>query len=457
MQSRTARMQYGNYIVNAVDTPGHSQFFHSVVQAISAVDGILLLVDATQGVQAQTLAACEIACKHNLGIVPVINKCDFATTEQQLASIEQVEDLIPECVDPVMVSAKTGSGVVDVLDAIVQHLPPASDIGKRGSPLQARIFDSSFCTYRGIVVLCRVVNGAITPGDEVRVLSSPKRQFTVASVGYLCPHEVPALSLQAGDVGFFTAGMKDLQDAPVGATVTHIGADSSEEALPGYKEATPVVWLGLFPTNPKEFTTLRRALQQLKLTDASVVFEVETSAAMGSGFRVGLSGLLHGQVVQSRLEDEFGLDLIATSPSVAYEVRAAGETEWRKVSNPSSVPDGSVAIREPYAEVDVLCREVDVGGIMKLLESRRGKIEDQRYVGGDRVRLRYVMPLADVVDDLLDTVKQLSSGYATMEFRTIESREGGLVRMDFLIAGEKVDGVTMVGVVFHALGFKQFL
>lgn len=437
-------MQFGDYIINAVDTPGHSQFFHSVVQAVSAVDGILLLIDATQGVQAQTMAACEIAHERNLGIVPVINKCDFATTEQQLASIEQVEELLPGCIDPVMVSAKTGHGVFDALDAIVTHLPPASDYGNPENPLQARIFDSSFCSYRGIVVLCRLVNGRLAPGDEIRVLSSPKRRFTVTSVGYLCPHEIPALSLEAGDVGFFTAGMKNLLDAPVGATVAHTGPESTDEGLPGYKEATPVVWLGLFPTDPEEFPLLQRALQQLKLTDASVEFEVETSAAMGSGFRIGLSGLLHGQVVQSRLEDEFGLDLIATSPSVSYEVRRPGESEWVRVANPSRVPDGSVVIREPYAEVDILCRESDLGCMMRLMETRRSKIEDQRYIGGDRVRLRYIMPLADIVDDLLDTVKQQSSGYATMEFRTMEPREGGLVRMDFLIAGEKVEGLTMV-------------
>jgi GTP-binding protein LepA len=494
VQLRAARMRWGNHIINIVDTPGHCDFASGVLQSLQAVDGVLLLVDATKGVQAQTLANLELARAKSKVVLPIVSKCDLETADVD-ACLGQLMDLLPDGVDPILTSARTGAGVVDVLDAVVRHVPPASAFGDASSALQAIVFDSFYCPYRGIVVLCRIQNGSLRAGDELRILPTSGKTFTVEAVGYLSPHEVDAAVLSAGDVGFVTAGstpnfgatdvtppmrgicandirrpltspstpvssrchsffspVKTLGDAPVGCTLVGTGPGASNDALDRYTECAPVVWMGLFPTEPNDFAALRRALQKLKLTDASLVFEVDTSPAMGTGFRCGFSGLLHGDVVQQRLEDDFDLDLIASSPSVSYHVLSEGETEWSLVSNPAEVPDGA-KVKEPIASVDILCRDEDVGAMIQLSESRRGEMVDQAYVGTDRVRLSYRIPLIEVVADLYDAVKHKSSGYATMEFRTGESREGALARMDFVIAGEKIDGLSMV--VDRAGAFKR--
>jgi GTP-binding protein LepA len=443
VQLRAARMHWRDHVVNIVDTPGHCDFAAQVGQSLDAVDGVLLLLDATKGVQAQTLANIELALEKSKTILPVINKCDLETADVD-ACLEQLMDLFPGYVDPILTSAKAGTGVEDVLNAVLLRIPPASQFGSSELPLQARIFDSFYCRYRGVVLLCRLQNGSIRPGDSLRALpGDDKKSFIVESVGFLAPHEVEAKELRAGDVGYISAGIKVLGDAPVGSTLVGAVPGSSTEVLPGYLDRKPVVFKGLFPTDPVDFTALRGALQKLKLTDASLTFDIDKSAAMGTGFRVGFSGLLHADVVQQRLEDDFDLDLVASAPSVSYLCRRENENEWSLMSNPADIPEGA-KIKEPLAHLDILCREEDVGAMIQLAESRRGELNDQSYVGANRVRLAYTLPLIEVVADFYDSVKQRSSGYATMDFRIGEHRENALARMDISIAGEKLDGLSIV-------------
>jgi small GTP-binding protein len=487
---RCARMRWRNHIINIVDTPGHCDFVAQVRQSLAAVEGVLLVVDATQGVQAQTVANLALAQDAGLTIVPVVNKIDLPTADPD-GAIEQLMDVMQfDLSDVVMTSAKTGFGVSNALDAIVDRVPAPS--GSTTSPLQALIFDSFYDSYRGIVVLIRVINGSIRKGDVIQPMrsgSSSRQSFIVDSLGFLAPHEMPCELLRAGDVGYFTAAstslyledricpynskcqtdqdrfltvvildgqhfrsstnellVKALGDAPVGDTITHAGAMAASEPLPGYQEPKPVVWCGLFPVNPAECTALRNALEKLQLTDASLVFDPDQSAAMGTGFRCGYLGLLHAATIQERLERDFGIELIASAPSVSYEISVDGQSDWTPISNPSKVPVMiKTRIRESYAAVDVLTNEEHVGALMELAQSRRGEIVDQAYIGQKRVRLSYTIPLAELVTDFYDAVKSRSRGYATIDYRVLdELRENPLARMDILIAGEPVEGLATV-------------
>lgn len=360
VQLRAARMRWGDHIIQLIDSPGHVDFSTQVSQSLGAADAVILIIDATRGVQAQTLAHLELAVKHAKLILPVINKVDLATADVD-ACLDQLIDLpgvADQAFDPVLTSAKTGVGMNDLLDAIVKHIPPAASADDQAAPLRAIIIDSFYCSYRGVIALVRLRNGSMKPRDRIVML--PARdlpaELTVESVGFLEPQEVPCDELRAGDVGFVATGVKELGELPVGGTLVGVGPGAATEPIGTFTESAPVVWTGVFPTNPADFPNLRKALQKLKLTDTSLAFEVDQSAAMGTGFRCGFSGLLHADVVSQRLSDDFDLDLITSAPSVSYHVLEQGESEWVVVANPSLVADGA-KIKEPIADVEILSRE----------------------------------------------------------------------------------------------------
>lgn len=451
IKARAARMRWRGHSVTIVDCPGHHDFSRQVEQCAAAVEGALLLVDATQGVQAQTLGSVEIALERGLELVPVINKIDLETADVD-ACREQIEDLVGiDASDAILTSAKQGVGAEAVLDAIIQRIPPPD--GDAGASLQALVFDSFYDAFRGVVVLVRVVNGTLRRGDRVRTMQQAGRggEFIVDSVGVLAPDEQTCASLAAGDVGFFTAAIKRTGDMPVGETVTHAGVAAAQAALPGYSEMKPVVFCGMFPTSAADFPSLRDALEKLQLQDSSLIFEPDNSAALGSGFRVGFLGMLHMSVTHERLEREFGLELISSAPSVAYNVRTSEADEWRAISNPSMIPDGAVKIQEPYAAVDIICGEEFVGALMELAQKRRGEIQDQQYVGQTKVKLSYLMPLAELVTDFHDGVKSRSRGYASLDYNVVDMRQNALQRMDVVVAGSVVDGWVGVRLFARAL------
>lgn len=350
-------MRWSSHIIQLVDSPGHVDFATQVSQSLGAADAVILVIDATRGVQAQTLAHLELAIKHSKSILPVINKIDLPTADVD-ACLDQLIDLPGIGYDPVLTSAKTGAGILDLLDTIVAHVPPAATPAEASAPLRAIIIDSFYCSYRGVIALIRLRDGSMRPGDKLRMLSAPTASphLTVDSVGFLEPQEVLCEELQAGDVGFVATGVKELGELPVGGTLVGAGPDAATEAIGTFVESAPVVWMGIFPSDPVDFANLRKALQKLKLTDTSLAFEVDQSAAMGTGFRCGFSGLLHADVVSQRLLDDFELDLITSAPSVSYHVREHDGGEWVVVANPSLIPDGA-KIKEPIADVEILARE----------------------------------------------------------------------------------------------------
>lgn len=443
---QAARMNYTatdgeQYVLNLIDTPGHVDFSYEVSRSLIACEGALLVVDASQGVEAQTLANVYLALEHDLEIIPVLNKIDLpgAEPERVIGEIEEIVGL--DCSGAIRASAKEGIGIGEILESIVHLVPPPQD--NVNKPLRALIFDSYYDPYRGVIVYFRVVDGTVKPGDKIRLMAS-KKEYEIDELGVLSPTQVPVEELHAGEVGYLAAAIKAVEDARVGDTIT-LAEAPAEAALPGYKEAKPMVFCGLFPTNADQFEDLRDALEKLKLNDAALNYEPETSSAMGFGFRCGFLGLLHMEIVQERLEREYNLDLITTAPSVVYKVTTI-QGEMLEIDNPSLLPPPQERekIEEPYVRIEMILPEEYVGALMELCQVRRGEFKDMRYLTLGRTTLVYDLPLAEVVTDFFDQLKSRSRGYASMEYMLIGYRDNPLVRLDVLINGDPVDSLSTI-------------
>ncbi|MDY7002864.1 MAG: translation elongation factor 4 [Cyanobacteriota bacterium] len=443
---QAARMNYRaengeEYVLNLIDTPGHVDFSYEVSRSLAACEGALLVVDASQGVEAQTLANVYLALEHNLEIIPVLNKIDLPGAEPDRVK-QEIEEIIGlDCSGAILASAKEGIGIPEILESIVKLVPPPQDT--IDEKLRALIFDSYYDPYRGVIVYFRVMDGTIAKGDRIRLMASGK-EYEIDELGVLSPTQKPVQELHAGEVGYLGAAIKAVEDARVGDTIT-LAKKQAQAPLPGYTEAKPMVFCGLFPTDADQFPDLREALDRLKLNDAALSYEAETSSAMGFGFRCGFLGLLHMEIVQERLEREYNLDLIVTSPSVVYQVTTSKE-EVILVDNPNLLPDPNLRekIEEPYVQVEMITPEEYVGTLMELGQSRRGIFKDMKYLARGRTTLIYEIPLAEVVTDFFDQMKSRSRGYASMEYHLIGYRENPLVKLDIMINAEPVDALAVI-------------
>jgi GTP-binding protein LepA len=443
---QAARMNYTardgeQYVLNLIDTPGHVDFSYEVSRSLAACEGALLVVDASQGVEAQTLANVYLALEHNLEIIPVLNKIDLPGAEPDRVKSEIEEIIGLDCSGAILASAKEGIGITEILESIVYLVPPPQDTIQE--PLRALIFDSYYDPYRGVIVYFRVMDGTVKKGDRVRLMVS-RKEYEIDELGVLSPNQIQVDELHAGEVGYLAAAIKSVEDARVGDTIT-IAKAPANEPLPGYTEAKPMVFCGLFPTDADQFEDLREALEKLRLNDAALQYEPETSSAMGFGFRCGFLGLLHMEIVQERLEREYDLDLITTAPSVIYRVIKI-DGEVLEIDNPSALPDPQYRekIEEPYVKVDIITPEEFVGPLMELSQTRRGQFADMKYLTQGRTTLTYEIPLAEVVTDFFDQMKSRSRGYASMEYHLIGYRENPLVKLDVLINGEPVDPLATI-------------
>jgi GTP-binding protein LepA len=424
------------WALNLIDTPGHVDFAYEVSRAIAACEGALLIVDATQGIQAQTLANLYLAMEHDLEIIPVLNKIDLPVADVPAATEELVELLGVDEGDIIKISAKTGEGVVDVLDAIVDRVPAPKTTQEE---TRALVFDSYYDPYRGVVSLTRLVDGELKKGDEVRAMRSDER-FELLEVGCYTPKPTALPALRAGEVGYIIAGLKDIEALRVGDTATLV-ANPAAEPLPGYAQALPTVFSGLYPTDGDDFERLRDALSKLQLNDASLFYEPENSR-MGFGFRCGFLGLLHMEIVQERLEREFDLDLIASSPSARYEVVVNGEVEI--VTNPSDLPDAFEEIREPVVRATLISPKEYVGAVMGLCHERRGEQVGMEYISARRVQLTYDMPLAEIITDFFDALKSRTRGYASFDYEFEGYEASDLVKVEVLVSGDVVDALSII-------------
>jgi GTP-binding protein LepA len=446
IKAHAVRMMYKardgqTYQLNLIDTPGHVDFSYEVSRSLASCEGALLVVDASQGVEAQTLANAYLAIHHGLDIIPVINKIDLPSADV-LATQEAIEKAVGlDATDAIPVSAKTGQGVDEVLEAIVHRLPPPT--GDPNAPLQALIFDSWFDSYRGVIVLVRVMQGTMRKGQRIRMMYNSK-SFEIESMGVLCPKPVEIAELIAGEVGFFAATIKNVGDTKIGDTVTD-DAHPAAHALPGFEDIKPMVFSGLYTVDSHEHTLLRDALEKLRLNDSSFFFEPESSVALGFGFRCGFLGLLHMEIIQERLEREYELDLITTAPGVRYHITLTDGKEI-EVDNPSRWPEPQSisSIREPIITAKILTNEEYVGGIFKLVEEKRGKQLNFEYVTPTRVMLTYELPLNEIVLDFYDRLKSISRGYASLDYQLAGEWESPMVKLDILIAGEPVDALSII-------------
>jgi GTP-binding protein LepA len=443
---QAARMNYTakdgqQYVLNLIDTPGHVDFSYEVSRSLVACEGALLVVDASQGVEAQTLANVYLALEHNLEIIPVLNKIDLPGAEPDRVKREIEEIIGLDCSGAILASAKEGIGVDEILESIVHLIPPPPDTVDQ--KLRALIFDSYYDSYRGVIVYFRVMDGTVKKGDRIRLMATGK-EYEIDELGVLSPNQVQLESLHAGEVGYLAASIKAVSDARVGDTITLASAPAAEP-LPGYTEAKPMVFCGMFPTDADQYQDLKEALEKLKLNDAALNYEPETSSAMGFGFRCGFLGLLHMEIVQERLEREYDLDLVITAPSVVYRV-TTNKGEVLFIDNPSTLPDPQLRekIEEPYVQVDIITPEEYVGTLMELSQNRRGTFKDMKYLTVGRTNLIYELPLAEVVTDFFDQMKSRSRGYASMEYHLIGYRENPLVRLDIMINGDPVDSLAMI-------------
>jgi len=429
------------YQLNLIDTPGHVDFSYEVSRSLQACEGALLVVDASQGVEAQTLANTYLALHHNLEIIPVINKIDLPAAEPERIR-EQIETIIGlDARDAILASAKQGTGIHEILEAIVHLVPPPK--GSADAPLRALIFDSWFDTYRGVIILLRVVDGRLRLGQKIRLWSNGQ-VYEVETLGYQSPKAVPCDELSAGEVGYLSANIKTVSDAKIGDTIVD-HQDPAAEPLPGFEEIKAMVFAGLYPVESHEHGLLRDALEKLRLNDSAFSFEPENSVALGFGFRCGFLGLLHLEIVQERLEREFDIDLITTAPGVRYQITST-TGEIIHVENPTKFPDPSEIrqIEEPIIDATVITREEYLGGILKLLEEKRGTQKKFEYVGGGRVLLLYELPLNEIVLDFYDRLKSASRGYASLDYHFSGYRVSPMVRLDVLVAGEPVDALSMI-------------
>lgn len=430
-----------DYQLNLIDTPGHVDFTYEVSRALAACEGALLIVDASQGVEAQTIANAGMAMNQNLEIVPVINKIDLPHADVERAKEEIEHAIVIPADDAVLASAKSGIGIEDILEAVCMRMPPPS--GEHAAPLRALIYDSHFDSYQGAVAYIRVVDGAVRPGDKIKMMSSGAT-FVVDEVGVFKPQLVRTDELQTGEVGFITAAMKTIGDAKVGDTVT-LAERPAKDALPGYRDVKPMVYCGLYPTDGDAYEDLRDAIEKLKLNDASLTFTPETSAALGFGFRCGFLGLLHMEIARERLEREFGLDLILTAPSVDFLVhRTGGSAEH--ISNPSEFPspNETTMIEEPTVSATIMTPQEYVGAVMTLCQERRGVYYKSEYPSPNRVMLYYQLPLAEILLDFFDKLKSSTRGYASFDYELGDYQASDLVKLDILLNGDIVDALSFI-------------
>lgn len=428
------------YLLNLIDTPGHVDFNYEVSRSLAACEGALLVVDATQGVEAQTLANVYLALDHNHEIIPVLNKIDLPSSDVERVKSEIEEDIGLDCSKALPVSAKTGDGVPDVLEAIVERLPAPE--GNPNAPLKALIFDSWYDSYQGVVVMFRIMDGTLRKGDKIELFAT-KKTYEVIRLGVFSPESRDMDQLSAGEVGFLCGNIKELGDAKVGDTIT-LAERPCAEAVPGFKEVKAVVFCGLYPSDPSDYEQLKFALEKLQLNDAAFSWEPETSQALGFGFRCGFLGLLHMEIVSERLSREFGLDLISTAPNVPYEVTAEDGTVHR-VTNPSEFPDGKIKrIVEPMVAADIITPKEFIGAVMDLCQEHRGTMSTMEYISTDRVEMHYRIPLAEIVFDFFDQLKSRTKGYASLDYHDDGEEAADLVKVDILIQGEKIDAFSAI-------------
>lgn len=456
IKSHAIQMEYVSnkekYILNLIDTPGHVDFSYEVSRSIAACEGALLIVDATQGVQAQTISNLYMAIDHNLEIIPVINKIDMPN-----AMPEEVEDEIVDLIgcdpeDIIRASGKTGEGVPEILEAIVKRIPaPKGDIN---APLQALIFDSIFNSFRGIITLCKVENGVIKKGDKVKFVQTGM-EYTADEVGVLKMDMVPSKQLSTGEVGYIISGIKNATEVKVGDTVTHI-ENPCKNAIEGFQEVKPMVFAGVYPIDPNDYENLRASLEKLQLNDASLTFQPESSQALGFGFRCGFLGLLHMEIIQERLDREFNMDVITTVPNVSYMVYDK-QGNVKEVHNPSGLPDQTMIdhIEEPYIKASIITYSEYIGPIMTLCLDKRGELVSQNYVSGNRLELIFMIPLGEIVIDFYDKLKSISKGYASFDYHIDSFRPSKLAKLDILLNGEPVDALSTLTHESNAVVFGR--
>jgi len=440
IKARAVNLRYGDYSFNLIDTPGHVDFTYEVSRSLAACEGAILVVDATQGVEAQTLANSYLAINNNLDILTVINKVDLPSAEPERVR-EQIENVIGlDAHDAVLASAKAGIGVDEILEKIITHISPPK--GNPDAPLRALLFDSWYDSYRGVVCLLRIIDGTLRKGMRIRFMSTD-RVYEVTELGIFTPKPKAVDSLGVGEVGFFSGNIKDIVQAKIGDTVTEEKAQV--EQLPGFKEVKPMVFAGIFPINTEDYEDLRDAMGKLKLNDASFSYEPESSLALGFGFRCGFLGLLHMEIIQERLEREFNLELLTSAPGVRYRVMKT-DGDLLEIENPQKMPDPAYIsfIEEPFFEVTILSTDEFVGPILALAMDRRGQQKKLEYVGTNRVMLVYEMPLNEVILDFFDKLKSISRGYASLDYQFIGYRESDLVKMDILVNGEPLDALSLI-------------
>ena len=456
IKSHAIQMEYTldkkKYVLNLIDTPGHVDFSYEVSRSIAACEGALLIVDATQGVQAQTISNLYMAIDHNLEIIPVINKIDMPN-----AMPEEVEDEIVDLIgcdpkDIIRASGKTGEGVPDILEAIIKRIP--SPTGDVNAPLQALIFDSIFNSFRGIITLCKVENGVIKKGDKVKFVQTGM-EYTADEVGVLKMEMMPTQQLSTGEVGYIISGIKNATEVKVGDTVTHI-VNPCKHAIEGFQEVKPMVFAGVYPIDPNDYEGLRASLEKLQLNDASLTFQPESSQALGFGFRCGFLGLLHMEIVQERLDREFNMDVITTVPNVSYMVYDK-QRNVKEVHNPSGLPDQTMIdhIEEPYIKASIITSSEYIGPIMTLCLDKRGELVSQNYVSGNRLELIFMIPLGEIVIDFYDKLKSISKGYASFDYHIDSFRPSKLAKLDILLNGEAVDALSTLTHESNAVGFGR--
>ncbi|MBI5699731.1 elongation factor 4 [Candidatus Saganbacteria bacterium] len=441
IKAQAVRMEYQGYVLNLIDTPGHVDFTYEVSRSLAACEGALLIVDASQGIEAQTLANAHLAQQHGLTIIPVINKIDLPNAEPEKVKEEIIHLFKVDPKEIILASAKEGIGIEEILQAIIDRVPPPA--GRAEDPLQALIFDSHYDAFRGVVAYIRVINGRIKTNDKI-LLMGTKGEFEAQEIGTLKLSLIPRNSLEAGEVGYLIAGMKDVRELRVGDTVTHI-TNPAASPLPGYRPAKPMVFCGFYPVQGEDFENLKVALAKLQLNDAALFFEPETSAALGFGFRCGFLGLLHLEIVQERLEREYNLELIATAPNVIYKVNLTNG-EARYIDNPTKFPSfaGIKSIEEPYLKLTLLTPAEYVGKIFEIATSKRGIYIDLEYLDPTRAMLTYEIPLSEVISEFHDLLKSATRGYASMDYEVIGYKESDLIKLDILLNNELVDALSSI-------------
>ena len=456
IKSHAIQMEYQmdgeTYVLNLIDTPGHVDFAYEVSRSIAACEGCLLVVDSTQGVQAQTISNLYMAIEHNLEIIPMLNKCDMPNSMPEEVEDEIIELLGCKREEIIRASGKTGEGVDDILRAVVERIPAPE--GDENAPLQALIFDSVFNSFRGIIAYFKIVNGSISQGQQVLFVNT-KKKYSADEVGVLKMELSPRRTLHCGDVGYIVSGIKTATEVKVGDTITALD-NPCEEAIAGFEEVKPMVFAGVYPIETEDFEQLRTSLEKLQLNDASLSFQPESSVALGFGFRCGFLGLLHMEIVQERLDREFNMNVITTVPNVSYHIFDK-HGEMREVHNPAGMPDQTEIehIEEPYIRASIITRTDYIGNIMTLCLGKRGELVKQEYVSGDRVELYYDMPLAEIVIDFYDKLKSISKGYASFDYHPIAFRPSKLVKLDILLNGEPVDALSTLTHVDNSVYFGR--